>query len=268
MDSRTKEELGLLYARLDDLAARSARGEVAISPFFSPREQYFAERYLARRGVSAVAFGGVRGAERKRIYLLPDYLEADGDSLPEALSAFGFSSEISALLIRGSGYRVLTHRDFLGSILGLGLERSVLGDILPYGEGETSAVVLCESGILPFLEAHLERVGNDKVRLLRVFEEELRGLSVTHRTSPISDTVASARLDCVVASLCRLSREKARECVLSELVELNFEIENRPDRTVEAPAMLSVRGVGRFRLCSLSELTKKGRIRLLAEKYE
>ena len=133
---------------------------------------------------------------------------------------------------------------------------------------QRDAVILCESGILPFLETHLERVGNDKVRISPIGEEELSSLSVEPRTSEISDTVASARLDCVVAALCRLSREKARDCVLSELVELNFEVEDRPDRTVEAPAMLSVRGVGRFRVRSLSELTKKGRLRLLAEKYE
>ena len=266
MDTRSKEEFGLLYARLDDLAARSARGEVAISPFFSPREQYFAMNYLARRGVRAIAFGGVRGAERRRIYLLPDYLEAEEENLSEALSDYGFTTEISALLVKGSGYKSLSHRDFLGSLLGLGLERSVLGDILV--EEQRDAVLLCESGIVPFLTSHLERVGSDKIRLSPVGEDELASLSVTPRTSEISDTVASARLDCVVAALCRLSREKARECVLSELVELNFEAENRPDRTVEAPAMLSVRGVGRFRVLALSDLTKKGRLRLRAEKYE
>ena len=268
MNGRNNEEFGLLYARLDDLAARSARGEVAISPFFSPRECYFAEQYLARRSTRAIAFGGVRGAERKRLYLLPDYLEAEEEGLFEALAEFGFSTEISALLVKGSGYRTLSHRDFLGSLLGLGLTRSVLGDILPYGDTPNTAVVLCESGILPFLLSHLERVGNDKVRLSALEEGEISHLSVEVRTSPISDTVASARLDCVVAALCRLSREKARECVVSELVELNFEKENRPDRTVEAPAILSVRGVGRFRVLALSDLTKKGRLRLLAEKYE
>ena len=266
MDSRTKEELGLLYARLDDLAARSARGEVAISPFFSPREQYFAKLYLARRGVNAIAFGGGYGAERCRLYLLPDYMEAEEETLLDALSAFGFESEISALFIQGSGYRTLSHRDFLGSLLGLGLSRSVLGDILV--EEQKDAVIFCESGILPFLEAHLERIGNDKVRISRPTEEKLATLSIKPRTTELSDTVASARLDCVVAALCRLSRERARECVLSELVELNFEVEDRPDRTVEAPAMLSVRGVGRFRILSLSDLTKKGRLRLRAEKYE
>ena len=267
---RNQEEFGLLYARLDDLAARSAQGEVAISPFFSPREQHFARKYLERKGERAIAFGGFADAERQRLYLLPDYMEeADGESLVERLREFGWESEISALRVCGSGYRVLSHRDFLGSLLGLGLSRSVLGDIVVSEEGDKpSAVVFCESAILPFLEAHLERVGNDKVRLARVEEEEWSSLAAERRRTPILDTVASERLDCVVAALCRLSREKARECVLSELVELNFEKELRPDRAVEAPAILSVRGVGRFRVVSLSDRTKKGRLRLLAEKYE
>ncbi len=266
---RNQEEFGHLFARLDDLAARSAKGEVAISPFLSPRELYFSEKYLQRKGVRAVSFGGVRDAERRRLYLLPEYMdETDEERLSATLRDFGFESEIAAIRVRGSGYRALSHRDFLGSLLGLGLTRSVLGDILPLGEEQREAVVLCESGIAPFLETHLERVGNDKVSLSRVGEEELRTLSAERRRTPISDTVASARLDCVVAALCRLSRERARECVERELVELNFEKETRPDRTVDAPAILSVRGVGRFRVLSLGGQTKKGRLRLVAEKYE
>lgn len=266
---RNQEEFGLLFARLDDLAARSAKGEVAISPFLSPRERHFAEGYLSKKGIRAASFGGYADAERRRLYLLPDYIELeDEENLSAVLCDFGFASEISALRVRGSGYRALSHRDFLGSLLGLGLSRSVLGDILPCGEEQREAIVLCESGIVPFLEAHLERVGNDKVTLSFVTEEELRTVCPERRMTPISDTVASARLDCVVAALCRLSREKARECVERELVELAFEKETRPDRTVEAPAILSVRGIGRYRVLSLEEKTKKGRLRLLAEKYE
>lgn len=266
---RNQEEFGLLFARLDDLAARSAKGEVAISPFLSPRERHFAEGYLARGGVRAISFGGVPDAERRRLYLLPEYIEIEEEEdLPTVLCDFGFASEISALRVRGSGYRALSHRDFLGSLLGLGLTRSVMGDILLCGEEQREAVVLCESGVVPFLLTHLERVGNDKVTISLVDADELRTICPERRMIPISDTVASARLDCVVAALCRLSREKARECVERELVELNFEKETRPDRTVEAPAILSVRGVGRYRVLSLGEKTKKGRLRLLAEKYE
>ena len=87
------------------------------------------------------------------------------------------------------------------------------------------------------------------------------------RMAQINDTVASARLDCVVGALCALSREKARDVVVSGLVELDYEHEERPDKTVNAPALLTVRGYGKYRVVSVNDQTKKGRYRLIAEKY-
>ena len=87
------------------------------------------------------------------------------------------------------------------------------------------------------------------------------------KTQPIRDTVASPRLDAVVAALCNLSRERARAAVVSGLVEIDFESEERPDRTLSADTTVSVRGFGRYRVTALSDKTKKGRYRLEAEKY-
>ena len=83
----------------------------------------------------------------------------------------------------------------------------------------------------------------------------------------ISDTVASARLDCIVAAICSLSREKARAAVISGLVEVNFENETAPDKNLSVPAVVSVRGYGKFRINSVSDVTRKGRLRLDADKY-
>jgi RNA-binding protein YlmH len=79
--------------------------------------------------------------------------------------------------------------------------------------------------------------------------------------------VASSRLDCVVAAVCSLSRERARAVVESGLVELDFECEERADRAINPPCVISVRGFGRFKINSVSDKTKKGRYRLLAQKY-
>ena len=172
---------------------------------------------------------------------------------------------ICALRIEGSGYRVLTHRDFLGSLLGLGLERSILGDVVVEDGQGKSAVLFCEDRIADFIEEHLIRVANDKVKVSRL---ELSMYVPPKRDfTPIADTVASARLDGVVAALCGLSREKARDTVLGGLVEINFEREERPDRTVTPPALISVRGVGRFRVLCLNDRTRKGRIRMEAEQF-
>lgn len=274
MDGKEKEEFGALYARIEDLCLRAERGETAVSSFLSPRELHYAARYLDRRGASFFAFGGYCGAERKRLYFVPDYVGLSEDALQdperelscvEALRDFGIGHQICAFRITGSGYRVLSHRDFLGSLLGLGLERNVLGDVAVEDEQGRSGVVFCEERIADFIENSLTRVANDKVKVSR--------LEVSSYTPPkrvftaVSDTVASFRLDGVVAALCGLSREKARDAVLGGLVEINFEREERPDRTVTPPALISVRGVGRFRVISLNDRTRKGRIRMEAEQF-
>ena len=262
-----QEEFGLLYAHLEDLCRRSAKGEAVSSSFLSPREQHYATRFLARMGETVYAFGGYDGAERQKLYLLPDYMrDAEGaqSDVVSLLRDFGFDCEICALRIIGSGYRMLTHRDFLGSLLALGVERSVIGDICVDEQGR-SAVIFCEERMVPFLEQELLRVANDKVKLERLAWNEF--VLPERQFEKITDTVASARLDCVVAALCSLSREKARETVVGGLVEMNFESEDRPDREVVAPSILSVRGFGRYRVTRLEDRTKKGRIRLEAERY-
>ena len=270
MNFTERPEIKALAARLEDLASIAARGELAQTPFLTPKELHIAEEYLGRRGISFVSYGGYSEAERKKIYLLPDYMEELSDAESELdfenkISEYGYSVNISLLTIKGSGYRRLTHRDFLGSALGLGVDRSVMGDlVLLDGEGREAAL-FCESAIAEFFLRELSLVANDKVK---VSVAELEKIALPKkRTEPIHDTVAAPRLDAVVAALCGLSREKARTAVTSGLVELDFETEERPDRIVCAPAILSVRGFGRYKVLSLSDKTRKGRYRLEAEKY-
>ena len=255
-----------MYARMEDLCRRAESGEVGESEFLSPRLCHYGEMYLQRRGMDYAAFGGYEDAERKKIYVLPEYMaEEEERPLSDRLSDFGYSIGISAVRIDGSGYRRLSHRDFLGSLLGLGIERSVLGDLITLDDAGNSAVVFCETPLVSFLLSECTKVANDKVKI-----RECKLLDLTlppRRFIPICDTVASPRLDCTVAALCNLSREKARELVCGGMVEMNFESEERPDRTVTESALISVRGYGRYRVLKLSDLTKKGRIRLEAEQY-
>ena len=127
------------------------------------------------------------------------------------------------------------------------------------------AVIFCDATIAPFLLSEWKKVGNDTVRISEIEPTALE--LPARRFADVYDTIATPRLDSVVASLCRLSRDRAKTAVESGLVELNFETEERPDRTVEEGAILSVRGFGRFRILSVSEQTKKGRCRLMAQKY-
>ena len=270
MNFNERPETKALISRLEDLISVRDRGELGISQFLTPKEIHMAEEYLRRKGIAYTIYGGYSSSERGRVYLLPDYMEelsseeSDID-FEEKISEYGYSANITFLKIKASGYRRLTHRDFLGSALGLGVERSVMGDIILLdGEGR-EAVLICDSTMAEFFLCELSFVANDKVKVTVADREDL--IFPEKRTEPIHDTVAAPRLDAVVAALCGLSRDKARTVVESGLAELDFEREERPDRTVTTASLISVRGYGRYRILSLSDKTRKGRYRLEAEKY-
>lgn len=257
-----KEDIERLFARIDDLCARAERGQTAVSVFLSPRELYFACQRLTQRKARFLAFGGYDGAERQKLYVLPDYMEGV-DSVSE-LEEYGESVGISALRVSGSGFSELSHRDFMGSLLGLGVERSVIGDIVVTETGR-EAVVFCDTAIVKFLLETWNKAGNDKVRVESISLPEI--FAPKRRFASINDTVASPRADGVVAALCSLSRDKAKELVENEYVEVDYEIVSRPDRLLTAPCLVTVRGYGKFKVLSVGEQTKKGRYRLSAEKY-
>lgn len=257
------EDITRLYARLDDLCRVADRGEVGLSDFLTPRELHYAEAYLKKSGASFLSFGGYADAERRKIYVLPDYME--GVSCVGELDDYGHDSSVGAVRVNTAGYRKLSHRDYLGSILGLGLERSVIGDILVLGDDGASAVIFCNKALVPFLTEELVWVAREKVKCVAVKISEVE--IPERKFLAINDTVASPRADCIVGALCSLSRDKAREAVVSGLVEVNFEPEERPDRALSAPCLVSVRGYGRFRVISVEDKTKKGRYRLVAEKF-
>ena len=278
MTQNRDESIRLLLARLDDLCAKGGRGEMGISPFLTPREAKYAARHLAARiaAGTALLYGGYPDAERVRAVILPDYAEgrADRDRLTAdpvaALREAGLEeladslrSGALPLLIRGSGFRELNHRDYLGSVLGLGLERSALGDLVVADAHH--AYLYTSASMGDFLVTQLVKVATDTVKTLYPPADSVPTLA--RRLQPISDTVASERLDCVVAALCNLSREKAQTAIRSGLVELDYELTEACDAAVEPPAVLSVRGFGKYAVHRFDGETRKGRIRLVAGKY-
>ena len=264
-------EKDLLAARLEDAVRRCEAGALSVLPFLTPRECRRAERELTMRGMREQFWfwGGYPTAERACLFLLPDYLVACLSAplwectADEVLTLLGddATDAVAAVRVVGGGFRNLSHRDFLGSVLGLGLERDALGDVAVQNEHE--AVIFCPQNLVPFLVVELTKVATDTVKC-RPYEVDAQ-FTDGKRYRPISDTVASARLDCVVAALCNLSREAAQSAIRSGTVEVEFETEERVDFVLTPPATISVRGYGRFILRSFDGETRKGRMRLRAD---
>lgn len=268
-----------LYARIDDLCRHADQGMLAVTPFLTPREAKYARRYLAGRLADggACLWGGYPDAERVRVFLFPDYTNGllpnaagKGMAPVESLRTVGFdelaedaADQTVALSVCGSGFQKLTHRDYMGAVLGVGLERDAIGDILS-ADGR-NAVLFCNRHVANFLIEAMTKVGTDAVRLRLLSTDEL--VIPPRFMLSIQDTVASERLDCIVAALCGLSRERAQGVVREGLCELDYESVRDCDRILEPPAILSVRGYGKYRVLSFGDRNRRGRLRLYAEKF-
>lgn len=262
--SAADKELANLLSRAEELFERAERGELTYTAFLTPQQIRRVQLHFSGASDKLIASGGYADAERGRVYFLPPYIaELEAPCRAELLRELQAESLV-AVLVRGSGYAKLAHRDYLGAVLGLGIERDAIGDVCVQNDRE--AVLFCDSLMAAFLAENLQRVGNDAVQVQQIllpadFDGGKRFVSLT-------DTVASPRADAVVAALCNLSRERAQRLFLQELVEVDYEPCQKYDKELTAGTTLTVRGHGKFIIRSISDKTKKGRLRLVADRYQ
>ena len=259
-----------LTARLGDLFSESQRGYITFSSFLDPAEVFWVKNNIIHLGAKELCFlfGGYENAERKCAFFLPEFYSDMIEDIDDFAQVFPIleselAEAIKVLKIKGSGYRDLSHRDFLGALLNMGIERSAIGDLCI--TDDNTCVLFANTSVASLILTGCERIGSDKVK---IDELPLSGsFSFERSTKQISDTVASDRLDCVVGALVSESREKAKSLILSGFVECNYSVSFRTDLRISEGDTVTIRGAGKFIIDSITEETKKGRIRLAARKY-
>ena len=244
-------EQDLLAARLED-SIKLSRKRPCFLGFLDEAQAAFCQERLSRRqDVTYLSWGGHEYAERVVLGFFPDYLEPAPEYFP-----------ITPLVLSYRKEDKLTHRDFLGSILGLGLDREKVGDLL-VGDGRCDVLALEE--VADFLVFHMEQAGRVKLKCSPLPLDRLEPPAVETRT--IRDTVSSLRLDAVAASGFSLSRGKAADLIASGRVQLNHRECVKPDHAVAQGDVLSCRGLGKCVLTEVGGPSKKGRILIVLERY-
>lgn len=155
------------------------------------------------------------------------------------------------------------HKDYLGGLMKLGLNRQKIGDIIVYSEG---ADIIVQNEIVPFLEQHictLTRFQKAKIRVKAI--EELHECIVKKEEMEIM--LSSMRLDNIVSELSKTSRAKAQEIIKSERVIVNYEVATKDSKQIKVGDKITIRGKGKFEIKEQVGNTKKGRIILMVEKY-
>lgn len=248
---RTETDDRWLLSRVEDAEEAAGRHTVRFLGFLDGREQAAVTRHFSAQRLDVVPFfwGGFADAERRMLGVFPDGTQPGGAMFP-----------ITAVQIAWKSVE-LTHRDFLGALLSLGLKREKIGDFVIRPQ---ECVAFLEDTVATFVLSNLSRVGRAGVTCSVYTGEEVHGEA---HFAEISDTIASERLDCVVSALTRLSRAQAEKCIAGGLVALDFlPVMNRAYRVLSG-TVLSVRGYGRFLIDAVGPPTRKGRLRLSARKY-
>ena len=251
----TKDEL--ITARIEDRLSQCRDGYYVTSTgFLDTHEQALAiaaSRHAA--GVRVIMYGGYDGAERRMLVCVPRELPISDEEAVEGLLEV-FRIKLPAIT------RELSHRDYLGSILGLGIERRLAGDKLVRPDG---ADVLIVPGIEEFLLNELHRIGPVEVKTESAPVDEL--IIPEARFEYVRDSVSSVRLDSVVSSAFRLSRAKAAEAVRRGLVSVDHAECLKPDAAVHEGSSIVLKGKGKAVLEETGGESRKGRIRIVIKRF-
>ena len=198
--------------------------------------------------------GGYEGAERTVCVFLPDWQEPGDWTAEEELAAVE-----AAYPPTGAQ---LTHRDLLGGLMGIGLTREKVGDILV---GETAAQILCLREAAPIILSQFDQAGRCRLKLKEI---SLSALSpAPAEVKVIHDTVAALRLDAVLASGFSLARGKAADAVTGGRVSLNHRECLKPDKPVAEGDVLTCRGLGKCVVKAVGGQSRKGRVIIEIERY-
>lgn len=251
----TKDEL--ITARIEDKISQCRDDYYVTSTgFLDTHEQALAisaSRHAA--GVRTFMYGGYDEAERRMLVCVPKDLPMNEEEAVEGL--------LKVLRVKLPVIsRELSHRDYLGSLLGLGIERRLTGDILVRSNGADIFIV---PGIEDFLLNELHRIGSVEVKTEAVPVSEL--IVPEARVEYIRDSVSSVRLDSIVSSAFRLSRGKAAEAIRKGLVSVDHAECIKPDSAVREGASVVLKGKGKAVLEETGGESRKGRIRIVIKRY-
>jgi RNA-binding protein YlmH len=260
---QTPEEKLLFSKLLDRLFLCQKTFQNTYSDFMDPSHaEKFMKALEGEAHEKMAAFGGAPGCERQMAGFAPEHGELSPLSFPISQAVISFNGKFNSSP---------SHRDFLGALMGLGIDRGKVGDIL-IEEGK--ATVFLHRDICGFVVENLEKVGKTGVSCCAkeydaegkaLWEEwpELR----SDDARPLDAVVSSLRVDSVVSAIFNIPRSKSLEKVQSGKVSVNWTISLNPAKHVSTGDMISARGLGRVRVTEILGETAKGKIRIRALKY-
>lgn len=248
-----------MASMLDKVEIAEKTGKIQATDFLDTFQKDIAKRELKllHKEISYFSFGGVKQAEREMFFFLPNK-KNNWETEKEQV----MQEHIAAIRIQ-LPKEEYEHRQYLGGILKLGVERKKIGDIVVQRK---EADILVARQILEFLLMQLPSLTRFKTASIQEIPlEQVREKTIQMVEKRIQ--ISSNRLDAIVAELANTSRSKAVEIIQAERVWINGKVEKKLTKTIEPEDTITIRRIGKFIYKQEEGKTKSGRIKVLVLKY-
>lgn len=247
--SLTEEKLFL--SKISDMAKLAEKRGAVYSAFLSEHECICAENELRQLMCGNYCFYGIfEEAERKMLCVYREYFKPQNNEFPLELITFTFRQDSR-----------LSHRDFLGALMSLGIKRETVGDIVI--DNGIAQIAVC-TAVKDVIASDIRKIGSAGVK----FDENYPGLlKKVQNFKEISGTTASLRLDAVAGFALNISRGKISDIIKGVGAEVNSVVKNDCSYVLKEGDVFSVRGYGKYRISEVLGVTRKGRIHITVLKY-
>lgn len=256
---KNNEDKLLISKVIDKIKFCESKNKIQTTDFLDQMEQKLVGDFLKLQKIDNYFYaGGFEEAERKILIIYPEKLE----DIIKNIELNEYINVIRVILpneMKGE----YSHRNYLGGLIKLGISRQKIGDILV---DENGADILVMPEVLKFLLNNIPSLTRfSKAKIDEVKLENLRKIDIQKQIIKI--TVASMRIDNIVAELAKCSRGKADEILIKERVLINYQIVQKNSKEVKETDIITIRGKGRFTIKKIIGNTKKGRIFVEVEKF-
>lgn len=213
--------------------------------FLNEHESLFLKDNISNKH-NVLFYGGYEGAVRVMMGV-----GCEKNDFPITAVRFDYNSDVSKL----------SHSDFLGALMSLGINRNTVGDIAMFDD---FSVVFLKNDILNFVVSQLDKVKNVKV-IPSVCD--ISSLQFADNFDIYNFTVSSLRLDVFVSSICNLSRDKASKLIKSDMVAINHKIENSVSKNIAVGNTVTIRKFGKFVFSEIKGLSQKGKYKISVKRF-
>ncbi|WP_326909294.1 YlmH family RNA-binding protein [Sedimentibacter sp. MB31-C6] len=247
------EETKVTVKKIADKAAYVEKNYVsATTEFINPYVAELSLPIIKYYDINFELFPSFEDGERKVFIFAPSYFENIDES-----------EFITGLRIKNkSKFRDLSHKDYLGTIMSLGIDRSKTGDIFVY---EDYADIVIHRDILDYIIFNLDKIGHNKIETESIDINDINFKEQEHILLTIN--ISSMRLDNLVKNLINKSRELACNIIKSGHVKINWQVEDRISKNIKECDIISISKYGRFKVHRYLGVTKSGKHKIEIKHY-